>query len=55
MAARAPTARAIFDDMANPIGTPAVIATIEAPLAADTPATFAAFIAKYWVIILLCM
>ena len=53
MAARAPTTSAIFVDMANPIETPAALATTEAPLAADTPATFAAFSAKYCVIILL--
>jgi hypothetical protein len=53
IAATAATARAILVDTANPIEIPAALAATVAPLAADIPATFAAFIAKYCVIILL--
>ena len=52
-AATAATARAILVDTANPIEIPAALAATVAPLAADTPATLAALIAKYCVIILL--
>jgi hypothetical protein len=53
-AATAATASAIFVDMANPNVTPAVLATTAvAPVAADMPATLAAFTARYCVIILL--
>ena len=55
IAAIAPTASAIFVDRANPIETPAALATPVAAFAADTPATFTALIAKYCVIIFLCI
>lgn len=53
IAATAAIASAILVEMASPIETPAALAATVAPLAADIPATLAAFIAKYWVIILL--